>query len=158
MQYIKDESLTNFQFWSGAVDNAKELTYDEMQQLDDILPEYFDTGDGRLPTDTEINDTFWMEFETICHALGYAYIDGKVVRSVEDLPEELRLEKLKEYLDGEGWSYTDEQLKKMDNILVDNETYKVDVDNDGIDDSDLYNLEDEAKEAGINTEEPEDND
>ena len=101
---------------------------------------------------------FWMEFETICHTLGYAYIDGKVIRSVEDLPEELRLEKLKEYLDGEGWSYTDEQLKKMDKILVDNETYKVDVDNDDIDDSDLYNLEDEAQQAGIVTEEPEDND
>ena len=155
MKYYVDDSLNNFKFWSGAVSNAQELTYDEMQQLDDILPEYF--GE-EPPSDTDINDMFWMEFETICHALGYAYIDGKVVRSVEDLPEELRLEKLKEYLDGEGWSYTDEQLQKMDKILVDNETYKVDVDNDGIDDSDLYNLEDEAKEAGINTEEPEDND
>lgn len=154
MKYYVDDSLTNFKFWSGAVDNAKELTYDEMQQLDDILPEYF--GE-EPPSDTDINDMFWMEFETICHALGYAYIDGVVVREIGDVPEDARLEKLKEYLDGEGWEYTEDQLKAMDKILLENETYKLDVDNDCIDDSDLYNLEDEAKQAGIVTEEP-DND
>lgn len=154
MKYYVDDSLNNFKFWSGAVDNAKELTYDEMQQLDDILPEYF--GE-EPPSDTDINDMFWMEFETICHALGYAYIDGVVVREIGDVPEDARLEKLKEYLDGEGWGYTEDQLKAMDKILLENETYKLDVDNDCIDDSDLYNLEDEAKQAGIVTEEP-DND
>lgn len=154
MKYYVDDSLNNFKFWSGAVDNAKELTYDEMQQLDDILPEYF--GE-EPPSDTDINDMFWMEFETICHALGYAYIDGVVVREIGDVPEDARLEKLKEYLDGEGWEYTEDQLKAMDKILLENETYKLDVDNDCIDDSDLYNLEDEAKQAGIVTEEP-DND
>ena len=154
MKYYVDDSLTNFKFWSGAEDNAKELTYSEMQQLDDILPEYF--GE-EPPSDTDINDMFWMEFETICHALGYAYIDGVVVREIGDVPEDARLEKLKEYLDGEGWEYTEDQLKAMDKILLENETYKLDIDNDCIDDSDLYNLEDEAKQAGIVTEEP-DND
>lgn len=154
MKYYVDSSLANFKFWSGAENNVNELTHDEMEQLDDILPEYF--GE-EPPSDTDINDMFWFEFDTICHALGYAYIDGVVVREIGDVPEDARLEKLKEYLDGEGWEYTEDQLKAMDKILLENETYKLDVDNDCIDDSDLYNLEDEAKQAGIVTEEP-DND
>lgn len=73
MQYVKDDSLTNFPFWSGAKSNADMLTYDELQQLDDVLPEYFNTSDGQLPTDTEINDMFWFDFATVCEAIGLQY-------------------------------------------------------------------------------------
>ena len=73
MQYVKDDSLTNFPFWSGAKSNADMLTYDELQQLDDVLPEYFNTGDGQLPTETEINDMFWFDFATVCEAIGLQY-------------------------------------------------------------------------------------
>ena len=57
MVYKVDDSLTNFMFWSGAATNAELLTYDELKQLDDILPEYF--GE-EIPTQTEINDMFWF--------------------------------------------------------------------------------------------------
>lgn len=150
MKYYVEENLTNFKFWSGAADRAKDLTYDELDKLDDILPEYLG---GEEISDTDINDMFWFEFETVCHALGYAYIDGEIVRDVDDVPEETRLNKLKEYLDGEGWEYTDEQLKAMDKILVDNGTYELDADEDTLED--LYGLEDEAKEAGIKTDDDE---
>lgn len=86
MQYVKDDSLVNFPFWSGAKSNADMLTYDELQQLDDVLPEYFDTGDGRLPTETEINDMFWFEFATVCEAIGLDYDEdkGEIIRDGKD--------------------------------------------------------------------------
>lgn len=89
MQYVKDDSLVNFPFWSGAKSNADMLTYDELQQLDDVLPEYFDTGDGRLPTETEINDMFWFEFATVCEAIGLKYDADKdeIIRDGDDSDE-----------------------------------------------------------------------
>lgn len=66
MIYIKKESLTNFKFWGGAVDRAKLLTYSELEKLDEILPNVF----FETPTDTNINDLFWFEFDSVCR-----YID-----------------------------------------------------------------------------------
>lgn len=66
MTYTKDESLTNFEFWSGAADRAKLLTYSELEQLDNIVPDLF----ADTPTETQINDLFWFDFETICEMLG----------------------------------------------------------------------------------------
>ena len=66
MQYIKDESLTNFEFWSGAKDRAKLLTYSELEELDDLLQDFFtDT-----PTETQINDLFWFDFGSVCELIG----------------------------------------------------------------------------------------
>ena len=66
MTYIKEESLTNFKFWSGAKDRAKLLTYSELEQLNELLPDLF----TETPTETAINDLFWFDFETICEMLG----------------------------------------------------------------------------------------
>lgn len=92
MQYVKDDSLVNFPFWSGAKTNADMLEYDELEQLDEVLPEYFDTGDGRLPTETEINDMFWFEFATVCEAIGLKYDEGKgvIIRDGDDDSDESR--------------------------------------------------------------------
>lgn len=92
MQYVVDDSLTNFPFWSGAKSNADMLTYDELQQLDDVLPEYFNTADGQLPTQTEINDLFWFEFATVCEAIGLKYDAGKdeIIRDGDDDSDESR--------------------------------------------------------------------
>lgn len=92
MQYVKDDSLVNFPFWSGAKSNADMLEYDELEQLDEVLPEYFDTGDGRLPTETEINDMFWFEFATVCEAIGLKYDAGKdeIIRDGDDDSDESR--------------------------------------------------------------------
>jgi hypothetical protein len=86
MQYVVDESLTNFKFWSGAADNAKLLEYSELQELDDVLPEYFNTGDGNLPTATEINDMFWFDFATVCEAIGLQYDEekGEIIRDNDE--------------------------------------------------------------------------
>ena len=66
MQYIRDESLTNFEFWSGAKDRAKLLTYSELEELDNLLQDFFtDT-----PTETQINDLFWFDFDSVCELIG----------------------------------------------------------------------------------------
>lgn len=150
MKYTCEDNLTNFKFWSGAADRVKDLTYDELDRLDDILPEYF--GDEELPSDTDINDMFWFDFSTVCHALGYAYIDGTIVRDVEDVPEGTRLEFLKEFLDENDWKYTDEQLKALDQKLMDDGTYELEPDEDSL--KSLYDTlftDDDAKAVGIIT-------
>lgn len=148
MKFTVDKDLRNFDFWSGAADNAKELTTEELNKLDGILPDYF----GDEVTDTDINDMFWFEFETIVHALGYAYINGKIVRDVDDIPEDLAKEKLKENLDG-FFKYDDESLEKLyQACLEDGDVFKVDADNDDIE-VDFTLVQVLAKDAGLPEEE-----
>lgn len=66
MTYIKDESLTNFEFWSGAKSRADLLTYSELEELDNLIPDFFDG----TPTETQINDLFWFDFGSVCQLLG----------------------------------------------------------------------------------------
>ena len=65
MTIISEIPLRNFQFWSGGKDRAEKCT-DE--QLDE----------------TEVNDFFWFEFDTIANWLGYKseeYFDAGVTES-----------------------------------------------------------------------------
>ncbi len=64
-----EKSLKDFDFWSGAEDNAAKLTSDELDQLDDML-----SSSREEPWDeTEINDFMRFEFETVCEWLGLDY-------------------------------------------------------------------------------------
>lgn len=83
MEWIVEDSLTNFNFWSGAADNAKLLEYSELKELDEALPSYFD---GRTPTETEINDLFWFDFDTVCSLIGLKYEKSRdvVIRGDDD--------------------------------------------------------------------------
>lgn len=58
----------DFKFWSGAEDTVKYLTDDEtrtvIEYLDDLYP------DGM--SETELNDFFWFEDDTIAEWLGYS--------------------------------------------------------------------------------------
>lgn len=66
--YIKKEiSLPNFEFWSGAKDTAMSLDWEDMERIEDQIEEYL----GELPEDTELNDFFWFEEDTIAQILGY---------------------------------------------------------------------------------------
>lgn len=67
MIYRVNESLADFKFWSGAADRVKLLTYSELEELDSIIQDMF--GE-QIPTETQINDLFWFDFETICQMLG----------------------------------------------------------------------------------------
>lgn len=66
MKVFSEISLVNFEFWSGAKDNAKQLTYQEMEELEFMLEDVFPDG----CTDTQLNDLFWFDFNIICEWLG----------------------------------------------------------------------------------------
>lgn len=58
MTYKVEKSLKDFDFWSGAIANAKNLTDEEFDTIESYLEE-----SGELMTETEINDFFWFEME-----------------------------------------------------------------------------------------------
>ncbi len=65
---IKNEkSIRNFEFWSGAKDTAKYLTDDELDTIESMLEELYPEG----MSETELNDFFWFEDDTIAERLGY---------------------------------------------------------------------------------------
>lgn len=66
MKIYSYKSLRNFEFWSGAKYNADKLSYDQLDQLENILEESYPDG----MDETEINDLLWFDFETVCEWLG----------------------------------------------------------------------------------------
>ena len=58
MTYTVEKKLSDFDFWSGAILNAKNLTLEEFDKLEEYLE-----SSGELMTETEINDFFWFEME-----------------------------------------------------------------------------------------------
>ena len=66
MTIITEQSLTNFEFWSGAKDNVAELSYSQLEQVEAMLEDIYPDG----CTDTTINDLFWFEFDTVKDWLG----------------------------------------------------------------------------------------
>ena len=102
MTYKVENSLTNFQFWSGAKTNADMLTYSELERLDDILSDMY--GEDDLVTETYINDLMWFEFETICDWLDLKYNKqtGEVVRDEdEDEDDEITFDDEDDELNGD---------------------------------------------------------
>lgn len=69
MKIYREESLSGFEFWSGAKDFAEKLTDNEFDQIEDNLTELYPDGMDK----TELNDLFWFEPETICDWLGLDY-------------------------------------------------------------------------------------
>lgn len=69
MRYYVEDSLSNFEFWSGAKRGADLLTTEQFDTVESMM-EDAEPGDGW--SDTAINDFFWFEFDTIAQWLGYA--------------------------------------------------------------------------------------
>ena len=67
MKIYRDESLSNFEFWSGAISNALEFTPEELDKIT-IALEALDGGDGY--DETEINDLMWFEPEYLASLIG----------------------------------------------------------------------------------------
>ena len=67
MTIIKEERLANFQFWSGAKYLAEKLTEEECDIIEELLEELYPDS----MEETEVNDFFWFDGDTIAQALGY---------------------------------------------------------------------------------------
>ena len=68
MKYTVEQSLRNFQFWSGAKDTAEQLTEEQFDQIESVLEDCYPDE----ITDTQINDIFWFEDDWIAECLGFA--------------------------------------------------------------------------------------
>ena len=66
MKVYSEVSLSNFNFWSGAKDNAAELTDSQLDQVESTLEYIYPDG----MNETAINDFFWFEFDTVKEWLG----------------------------------------------------------------------------------------
>lgn len=79
MKIYRDESLSSFEFWSGAVANAEEFTLEELDRISEEL-EAADNGDGY--EETQINDLMWFEPEYLASLIGLEWDSetGKVIR------------------------------------------------------------------------------
>lgn len=84
MKVYTETNLTNFDFWSGAKDTVKYLTYDELEQIESILEDAYPDG----MSDTEINDLFWFEEDLIAEWLGYEDFEELMHRDDEEEEEE----------------------------------------------------------------------
>lgn len=61
MIIILDKALRNFDFWSGAAENVKELSYEQLDELEGILEDMYPGGID----ETQLNDLMWFEFDQI---------------------------------------------------------------------------------------------
>lgn len=66
MKISKEESLRYFDFWSGAKENAKELSGEQLDNLETILEDAYPDGIDA----TTLNDLMWFDFDTIKDWLG----------------------------------------------------------------------------------------
>lgn len=69
MKISYEKDLKDFEFWQGGKDTRDYLTDDEMNIIESFLESENFENDGM--TETEINDFFWFEDNTIAEILGY---------------------------------------------------------------------------------------
>ena len=70
MKIYTEDSIHNFNFWSGGRDTADDLTWDEIDTIKSMLDELYTEME-----DVELNDFFWFERDTIAEWLGYEDYD-----------------------------------------------------------------------------------
>ena len=58
----------DFEFWAGAKDTVKYLSDDEIETIFSILEDAYSEG----VSETELNDFFWFEDDTIAEWLGWS--------------------------------------------------------------------------------------
>ena len=84
MKMYREENLTNFEFWSGAKNTVEYLTWEELETIESMLEEMYPDG----MDETDINDFFWFEDDTIAEWLGYEDFEELMHRDDEDEEDE----------------------------------------------------------------------
>lgn len=83
MKMLTYINLKDFPFWSGARDIIQFLTEEDFQKIETYLEEEMAAA-REILTETEINDIFWFETDTIAEILGYKdYEDFLAHRSLD---------------------------------------------------------------------------
>lgn len=79
MKIYAETTLKNFEFWAGAKDTVKYLGDNELDMIESILEDAYPDG----MSETEINDFFWFEDDTIAEWLGYESFEEIMNRDEE---------------------------------------------------------------------------
>jgi hypothetical protein len=69
MKITTEMTIHDFEFWSSAKSNAAMLSYEQLAEVESTLDELYPDG----MSDTELNDIFWHDFDTILEWLGTDY-------------------------------------------------------------------------------------
>lgn len=82
MKIYREESLSDFKFWSGAISNAEEFTLEELDRIGEELEAADDEGGYH---ETEINNLMLFEPEYLASLIGLEWDSkaGKVIRQKE---------------------------------------------------------------------------
>lgn len=83
MRVISEMSLTSFEFWGGAKDRARMLTYEEIEQIGEVIEELYEEIE-----DVTINDLFWFDFAWCCECVGIKYNEEEDIIIREEEREE----------------------------------------------------------------------
>ena len=68
MKAHSEISQMNFEFWGGAKDRAKILTYEELEQVEHVLECIYEQIE-----DVTINNLFQLSFSQVCESIGIKY-------------------------------------------------------------------------------------
>jgi TATA-binding protein-associated factor Taf7 len=84
MIITSDKALRDFDFWSGAVQTANNLTTKELDQIEDTLMELYPEG----MSDVELNDLFWFESTWVYEQVGRDELGEPIEDEDEDEDED----------------------------------------------------------------------
>lgn len=86
MKYVVEESLDNFEAWSGGKDTLDTLREKgDVDSVECLIEEmFFD----ETPSQTQVNDFLWFERDTIAQHLGYSDWDEYEYGEKEEDEEE----------------------------------------------------------------------
>lgn len=82
MKITTEQSLSDFEFWSGALPLADRLTEEQF----DAIEQHFEEINPDGMDETEINDMFWHDSDYIAQIVGYdSYED--LIKAADDEEE-----------------------------------------------------------------------
>ena len=88
MKYVVEESLDNFEAWSGGKDTLDTLREKgDVDSVECLIDEYISTSEEGW-SDDDINNFLWFERDTIAQHLGYSDWDEYEYGEREDDEEE----------------------------------------------------------------------
>lgn len=75
MKIWSEDSIRNFNFWSGARDTVNDLFDADFDIIEPLIEEIYE---GEIE-DVTLNDFFWFERDTIANWLGYEDYDELMI-------------------------------------------------------------------------------
>jgi len=67
MKILSETNLRDFEFWAGATDRVKHLTWEQLDTIEETLEDIYPDGID----DVTLNDLFWFDEDIIAEWLGF---------------------------------------------------------------------------------------